>query len=67
MEQCYQPEMGQMAAAQAAEPSDTEILAAVRRVLTAEVVEHTGYAQAPARGGWFAGSLAARLVGRFRG
>ncbi|WP_027244715.1 hypothetical protein [Leisingera daeponensis] len=67
MEQCYQPELGQMMAAQAAEPSDIEILAAVRRVLTAEVVEHPDYAQPPAGGGWFAGSLAARLVGRFRG
>lgn len=78
MEQCCQPEIGQVAAVQAAEPSDAEILAAVRQVLTAEEVEHPDYAQASAGRRWFAGwlpdaerraggSLAARLVGRFRG
>ncbi|MBY6058389.1 hypothetical protein [Leisingera daeponensis] len=78
MEQCYQPEIGEAARSRAAEPSEAEILAAVRRVLTADVVEHPEYAQAAASQGWLAGkllarerpepgALASRLLGRFRG
>ncbi|MBY6067755.1 hypothetical protein KUW17_13440 [Leisingera aquaemixtae] len=78
MEQCYQPEIGEAVNSRAGEPSDAEILAAVRQVLTAEVVEHPDYAEAPAGRGWLAGkllarerpasgALAARLLGRFRG
>lgn len=78
MGQCFQPEMGQVTAGQAAEPSDAEILAAVRRVLTDEEVEHPGIGRASAGRSWFAGrlpgadrpvkpSLAARLLGRLRG
>lgn len=78
MQQCYQPEIGEAVKSQAAEQSDAEILAAVRQVLTAEVVEHPDYAEAPASRGWLAGkllarerpasgALASRLLGRFRG
>lgn len=78
MQQYYQPEMGEAVNSEAAEPSDAEILAAVRQVLTADEVVHPDYAKAPASQGWLAGkllarerpasgALAARLLGRLRG
>ncbi len=78
MQQCYQPEMGEAVNSEAAEPSDVEILAAVRQVLTADEAAHPDFAKAPASQGWLAGkllarertasgALAARLLGRLRG
>ncbi|WP_264211181.1 hypothetical protein [Leisingera thetidis] len=78
MQQCDQPQIGATVNSRAGEPSDAEILAAVRKVLTAEEVEHPDYAKAPAAKGWLAakllarerpasGALAARLLGRFLG
>ncbi|OED50349.1 hypothetical protein [Leisingera sp. S232] len=78
MQTCYQPETGEAVNSPAAEPSDAEILAVVRQVLTAEEAEHADRAGAPDSRGWLAGkllgrerpasgALAARLLGRLRG
>ncbi|WP_027257789.1 hypothetical protein [Leisingera aquimarina] len=78
MDQTFQPEFAAVVEGPSAEGSEAEILAAVRRVLTAEEVIEPEIAQSAAKRGWFAGkarasepsvtsSLAARLLGRFCG
>ena len=78
MDQTYQPEFAAVAEGPSAEGSEAEILAAVRRVLTAEEAIDPEIAQSAPKRGWFASnagasqpavksSLAARLLGRFRG
>ncbi|WP_323778594.1 hypothetical protein [Leisingera sp.] len=78
MDQTFQPEFAAVAEGPSAAGSEAEILAAVRRVLTAEDAIDPEIAQAAAKRGWFAdtgqaperpikSSLAARLLGRFRG
>jgi len=50
MEQCYQPDAGEVTQGAGAEASEAEILAAVRSVLTAEAVSHPEVEQAAAGG-----------------
>ncbi|AHD02840.1 hypothetical protein [Leisingera methylohalidivorans] len=78
MDQTFQPEFAAVAEGPSAAGGEAEILASVRRILTTEVSIDPEIAQAAAKRGWFAGngqaseraiksSLAARLLGRFRG